>query len=129
MNIMLFTAPGMKEAVLDGTKTQSRRTRFRSWKKGELVYFKERFLGPVFGVGRLTEDTREDQLCNISYEDILAEGVRTMTFFDYLWHGRSLFVALWNSIPANRKPGRRFADNPKVCVFEWELLEDRSGRE
>ncbi len=141
--------------VLDSTKTQTRRLRkpgdFRQglgpeqvWeviRNGRLLYRVGRTYAIQAGrgkhaVGRIgVINIRQEQLQEISYEDIGAEGITSiwpvLINTAYLMTGakdedelkqilfRAEFAGLWDSI---HPKGKRWEDNPEVWVLEFDLV-------
>jgi len=66
---------------------------------------------------------RQEQLQDITEEDVLAEGVALQAWagHDHDWPHTAGYAALWDSI--HTKHGERWADNPPVWVLEFELVE------
>jgi hypothetical protein len=136
---ILFTA-AMIRAILDGCKTQTRRTsdRWGKCESGDRLWVKEKFcwIDPLWHYAATSElkgpwksplympreasrilleitSVRVDRLQNISEEDAIAEGVTLFEFRD-----------LWESIYGG-KQGIRWSDDPVVWVISFKVLEVR----
>lgn len=134
------------EAVLNGTKTQTRRVVKENqdlwFDEGNYVVYEngraKYRVGNTYAVqpGRCKKavariritDIRQEHLQDITEEDAMAEGCKPRkewinSGWSYTVTGTvssvGVFAELWCSI--HTKPGRRWADNPYVWVIEFEL--------
>ena len=147
---MIFSH-GLDDKVRDRTKTQTRRLRDRSrhltqTRDGEIIAVLARttkrprklwVVGRTYAIqsGRSVKGNgrfrilkiRGERLQDISYEDILAEGIR-LKEADLLKRAKEDiarwgFMRLWKSI--HKKAGTRWDDNPENWVLE---IEPANGR-